>query len=148
MGEGEDTIRLGVRLPASIHHKLQEQAREHNRSLNSEIVTLLVAGLQANEILSQAEQTLSKAEREVRESEHRVYASNREQEKRLKIYSARVDALAAEFQEIKARAPIPLNEETIGLLEPAGEAAERKGKTLGDVIGEAIRKVVSEEEPE
>jgi len=45
MGEKEDTVRLVVRLPASLHLALQERAREHRRSLNSEIVFGLNAGL-------------------------------------------------------------------------------------------------------
>jgi hypothetical protein len=41
MGEEEGTIRFGLRLPASLHDALLKQAREHHRSLNSEIVSLL-----------------------------------------------------------------------------------------------------------
>jgi predicted nucleic acid-binding Zn-ribbon protein len=37
----QDTVRLVTRLPASLHRRLQEQAREHHRSLNSEIIDIL-----------------------------------------------------------------------------------------------------------
>jgi plasmid stability protein len=43
MGEEEGTVRLNLRLPESLHRKLQERAREHHRSLNSEIIDALNA---------------------------------------------------------------------------------------------------------
>src|SRR5919109_3508815 len=51
MGQKEDTVRLVVRLPASLHQKLQEQAQARHRSLNSEIVHDLGLGLNSDETL-------------------------------------------------------------------------------------------------
>jgi len=41
MEKDEKTTRFELRLPVSLRQKLEEQAREHHRSLNSEIVSLL-----------------------------------------------------------------------------------------------------------
>jgi plasmid stability protein len=51
MNKTEDMVKLVARLPASLHRKLQEQAKEHHRSLNSEMIEVLSAGLQADQIL-------------------------------------------------------------------------------------------------
>jgi hypothetical protein len=45
MGQGEGTVKLSLRIPASLHHTLQEQARENRRSLNTEIVHVINDGL-------------------------------------------------------------------------------------------------------
>jgi predicted DsbA family dithiol-disulfide isomerase len=54
MGEEEGTVRLNLRLPASLHRKLQELARENRRSLNSEIIDNLNITIRAHQLLSQA----------------------------------------------------------------------------------------------
>jgi hypothetical protein len=56
MGEEEGTVRLNLRLPASLHRELQEQAKENNRSLNSEIVTSLATAIRAARFLAEARQ--------------------------------------------------------------------------------------------
>jgi Arc-like DNA binding domain len=56
MGEDEGTVRLNVRLPTSLHRKLQESAKAHRRSLNSEMLVMLDCGLVAAEMLGEPEQ--------------------------------------------------------------------------------------------
>jgi hypothetical protein len=56
MGQDEETVRLNLRLPASLHRDLQEQAKENNRSLNSEIVTSLATAITAARFLAEARQ--------------------------------------------------------------------------------------------
>jgi Arc-like DNA binding domain len=51
MKEEEKTVRFELRLPASLRQKLEERAREHHRSLNSEIVHDLGLGLNSDETL-------------------------------------------------------------------------------------------------
>jgi Arc-like DNA binding domain len=57
---GEDRrkwiARLNIRMPASLHRDLQVLARENNRSLNSEILSILDAGVRASKILYDPQQ--------------------------------------------------------------------------------------------
>jgi hypothetical protein len=66
MGEEEGTVRLGLRLPTSLHHRLQEQARENHRSLNSEIVAVLNHGLEAEQKSEERFKTLGARIEEIR----------------------------------------------------------------------------------
>ena len=145
MGEEEGTIRFGLRLPASLHEALLKQAREHHRSLNSEIVFVLGAGFSAAHVLSQAEQMLSKAEESLHESEQIVDDHDRQIEERLKVHHTRLEELATDFQKIKERALV-LPQETVDMIEVARGVAERKGKTLGALFDEVFRRIVNEQE--
>jgi hypothetical protein len=67
MGEEEGTVRLNLRLPASLHRKLQERAREHHRSLNSEILGTLSDGLEAARTMLRSRRLLAGARKELLE---------------------------------------------------------------------------------
>jgi hypothetical protein len=132
MGEQEKTIRFGLRLPESLYNKLQERAREHQRSLNSQIIALLASGVQANQLLSQAEQMLSEAEQKINASEQRVDARARRLEERQKVQGAWLERLAAIV--------------SAGGLQ-RWMVEERKNWAIGDLFDEAPQQSVNEEEP-
>jgi len=119
MGEEEGTVRLGLRLPTSLHHRLQEQARENHRSLNSEIVAVLNHGLEAEQ----------------------------KSEERFKTLGARIEEMQIDVQRLKEGLLPRLPAGTMDLIENAYLVAASRGKTLADLLPEALRKVVNEEEP-
>jgi hypothetical protein len=100
MGEEEGTVRLGVRLPASLHHTIEQQAREHHRSLNSEIITLLGVGLRANQLLSETKQLLSEEDSRTRKIEERLNAQG-----------TLLERLGTILQTLLDRPPMMLDEE-------------------------------------
>jgi Arc-like DNA binding domain len=114
MEEEEGTVRLNLRLPTSLHRKLQEQARAHHRSLNSEIVAALgVGGLQD---LSGRMQWLEEAMKVIRAQ---VEASSADTERLIEILSTRALNGAED------------------LIENAVQASKSRRKILTDLIEEA-----------
>jgi hypothetical protein len=141
MGEQGKTIRFGLRLPASLYRKMQERARENDQSINSEIVATLHAALGAKQILSDAEQKLV-------ETEQKLAYMDQELEARFKATGAQLEELRGEMQRIEEWMPVRLPPETSGVIARAEQVAARRGKALVDLLAEALRKVVSEEDPE
>jgi hypothetical protein len=123
MGEEEETVRLNLRLPASLHRTLQERAREHHRSLNSEIIDTL---------------RLERLERDqLREINERMT--------RLEDLSANAKKLTADMLRVKdeiiSNLPVPTRE----LIANTERAAKLRGKSFTDLFDEALRRIVDEE---
>ena len=141
MGEEEKTARFELRLPVSLRQRLQERAREHNRSLNSEIVAALNVALVAEQMMANVEQKMA-------EAEQKMANMDQELEARFKASRARLEKMQGEMQRIEEWMPVHLPPETSGVIARAEQVAARRGKTLVDLLAAALRKVANEEEPE
>jgi plasmid stability protein len=102
MGEEEKTARFELRLPVSLRQRLQERAREHNRSLNSEIVGALNVALVAEQMMANAEQKMADMDQEL--------------EARFKASRARLEKIQGEMQRIEEWMPVHLPPETSSVI--------------------------------
>lgn len=137
MKGGGGTVRFGLRLPASMYLKLQENARERGHSINSEIVEMLSSALESSEIVSSIEKRLHEESSEIMSRLHEAQEQIREGHEQL-------HKNMEEFREEMRKIELP--EGAVDQIKSVARAAEFEGRPMAALLTEALRRIISERE--
>jgi hypothetical protein len=122
MGEQAKTTRFGLRLPTSMYYALVEQARENDRSVNSEIIERLRDSLEMWQRLSGMEQKLVETLERAKDWERR---------------------LEPHVQRVLEKVPSSVEEVGANLRKNAKRLAESRGLDWREVI-DVVRRAIEE----